>query len=79
MQWHCRGIAEACGANAGVPAEGVSLEDAYAREIWPAWMCSVFGINNCASGAKATRELKWADEGKRTDMLKDIASGSYKQ
>ena len=75
-----RGIAEACAANVGgVPVEGISAEDALAKEVWPAWLVSVVGLNNCASGAKATRELHWPDAGKKTNMLQDIATGSYKQ
>jgi hypothetical protein len=75
-----RGIAEACAANlGGVPLQGISTEDALAQDLWPAWLVAAFGLNNCASGAKATRELRWPDAGKQTNMLEDIATGSYKQ
>ena len=35
-------------------------------------------MNNCASSAKAERQLGWGDY-RSTDMLQDIASGSYAQ
>ena len=73
-----RGIAEAVGANAGVPVEGVSMEDAFKLQIWPAWAIEVFAWNNRPSSAKAERELGWGNY-KDTDMLRDIASGSYAQ
>ncbi|EIE23314.1 NAD(P)-binding protein [Coccomyxa subellipsoidea C-169] len=71
-------IAEAVGANAGVPTEGISAESAIEQGIWPAWAVPVFAMNNCASSAKAERQLAWGDY-RSTDMLQDIASGSYAQ
>lgn len=73
-----REIAEAVGANVGVPVEGVSVEEANKLQIWPAWAIEVFALNNRASSAKAVRELGWGKY-KSTDMLQDIASGSYAQ
>ena len=64
-------------ANVGVPVEGISLEEALKCEIWPVWAAPLFSINNRASSAKAERELGW--DGFKTDMLEDIASGSYAQ
>ena len=71
-----RGIAEAVGKNVGVPAEGVSLGDAYAKEIWPEWVTSLFVLNQRADSSKATRVLGWGDF-KQLRMLSDIESGSY--
>ncbi|CAL8465187.1 g4722 [Coccomyxa elongata] len=72
-----RGIADAVGVNVGVPVEGISLEEAFKHGIWPVWAAPLFSINNRASSVKAERELGWKDF--KTDMLEDIASGSYAQ
>lgn len=72
----CRAIAEAVGKNVGVPVEGVLLEDAYTKQIWPDWVTSLFALNQRADSTKAQKLLKW-DSFKSTDMLSDIASGSY--
>lgn len=71
-----RGIAEAVGKNAGVPTEGISLEDAYAKEIWPAWVTSLYVLNNRAASTKAQKLLGWGDF-KSMEMLSDISDGSY--
>ena len=76
MQCTPRGIAEAVGRNAGVPAEGVSLEDAYAKKIWPEWVTALYVLNQRADSSKATRMLGWGDF-KQLKMLSDIESGSY--
>lgn len=72
----CSAIAEAVGKNVGVPVEGVSLEDAYAKQIWPDWVTSLFMLNQRADSTKAQKLLRWGSF-KSTDMLSDIASGSY--
>lgn len=72
----CREIAEAVGANTGVPVEGITFEEARAKEIWAEWLCIMFGLNTRSSGAKAAKELGWT--AKQLDVLADIVSGSYK-
>ena len=69
-------MAEAVGANLGVPVEGISSEEALQKQMLPALITAVFALNNRASAAKAQRQLHW--QGTNVDMLKDIASGSYK-
>jgi hypothetical protein len=65
-------------SNVGVPVEGVSLEEAQKREIWPSWMALIWSYNNRPSSEKAQRELGWG-KFKAIDMLDDIKNGSYKQ
>lgn len=65
------------GANLGVPAEGISLEDALAREVWTDWMAHMWSYNNRVKADKAERELRWT-QFSDVDMLNDIRSGSYK-
>ena len=65
------------GANLGVPAEGISLEDALAQEVWPDWMAHMWSYNNRVKADKAERELHWTDF-IDVDMLDDIRFGSYK-
>lgn len=72
-----REVGEAVGANAGVPAEGISKEDAHWHSIWPDWAIDVFALNNAASSAKAQKDLGWTHV--QTGMLQDIACGSYAQ
>ena len=64
------------GANLGVPVEGISREEALQKQILPALITAVFALNNRASSAKAQSQLHW--QGTNVDMLKDIASGTYK-
>ena len=71
-----RAIAEAVGKNVGVPAEGLSLEDAYAKKIWPPWVTSLYVLNQRADSSKAERILGWGGF-KGIRMLSDIESGSY--
>ena len=72
----CRGMAEAVGANLGVPVEGISREEALQKQMLPALIIAVFALNNRANSTKARHQLYW--QGTGVDMLKDIASGSYK-
>ncbi|BDA43900.1 Uncharacterized protein C2A9.02 [Coccomyxa sp. Obi] len=72
-----REVGEAVGANAGVPAEGISKEDAHRHSIWPDWAIDLFALNNAASSAKAQKDLGWTNL--KTGMLQDIACGSYVQ
>ena len=72
-----RGIAEAVGANLGVPVDGISLEKALAQQVWPDWMAHMWSYNNRVKADKAERELLWTNFG-HVDMLGDIRSGSYK-
>ncbi len=71
-----RAIAEAVGKNVGVPAEGLLLEDAYAKKIWPPWVTSLYVLNQRADSSKAERMLGWGGF-KNIKMLSDIESGSY--
>ena len=64
------------GKNVGVPAEGVSLEDAYAKKIWPEWVTALYVLNQRADSSKAMKTLGWGDF-KQLKMLSDIESGSY--
>lgn len=66
------------GKNVGVPTKGITLDEAIKKDVWPSWIAGIFAINNQGSFAKAQQELQWADF-KSTDMLGDIASGSYAQ
>ena len=52
------------------------MEDAYAKEIWPEWVTSLFVLNQRADSSKAMRMLGWGDF-KQLRMLSDIESGSY--
>ena len=72
-----RSIAEAVGANLGLPVEGISLEKALAQEVWPDWMAHMWSYNNRVKADKAERELQWTAFS-HVDMLDDIRSGSYK-
>ena len=73
----CRDVAEAVSANVGVPVEGVTLEEALSKGIWAEWLCTMFGLNTRASGAKAARDLGW--KAQHIDVLADISAGSYKK
>ena len=67
----CRGMAEAVGANLGVPFEGLSREEALQKQMLPALCIAVFALNNRVNSANARRQLHW--QGTNVDMLKDIA------
>ena len=73
-----RSIAEAIGANLGVPVEGIAVKDAIEKEIWPAWLTTVWGYNNRIRSTGAHSKMKGTTQ-KDTDMLEDIRSGSYKK
>ena len=50
-----RDITEAIAANAGVKAEGVSLEEFVQGVGLPEWIARAVGQNNCCSSAKAQK------------------------
>ena len=72
----CRSIAEAVGKNLGLPVEGIAFPEAVKKEVWVTWMAAVWTYNNRVSSAKAQSQLQWRDF--KTNMLQDIAAGSYK-
>ena len=74
----CRGMAEAVGANLGVPIEGISHQEALQKQMLSPLIIAVIALNNWrprADSAKARRQLHW--KGTNVDMLKEVASGSY--
>ena len=64
------------GKNLGLPVEGIAFPEAVKQEVWVIWMAAVWTYNNRVSSAKAQSQLQWKDF--KTDMLEDIAAGSYK-
>ncbi len=67
-------IAEAVGHNAGVPAVGVSFEEA--EGAFGAGLARFFRMNSRISASRIERELGWKPDPAH-DFLNDIAVGSY--
>jgi nucleoside-diphosphate-sugar epimerase len=68
-------IAEAIGQNLGVPAQGVTLEEAQA--VFGAGLAEFFRMNSRISATRIREELGWSPDPAH-HLLEDIATGSYK-
>ena len=74
-------VAQAMSANLGysAPVTGLTLEEAVAKDILPAWVLPPLMGNIQMDSGKAARVLGWRPAPRPGGMLEDIRSGSYKK